>query len=37
MTNNDEILTVRGLNVSYGESKVLFDIDIGVKPSQIVA
>ena len=37
MTNNDEILTVRGLNVSYGESKVLFDIDLSVKPRQVVA
>jgi ABC-type branched-subunit amino acid transport system ATPase component len=37
MTNNDEILTVRGLNASYGESKVLFDIDFGVKPRQVVA
>ena len=37
MTNNDEILTVRGRNVSYGESKVLFDIDLSVKPRQVVA
>src|SRR5664279_4619701 len=35
--NNGEILTVRNLNVSYGESKVLFDIDLGVKPGQVVA
>jgi ABC-type branched-subunit amino acid transport system ATPase component len=35
--NNDEILTVRGLSVSYGESKVLFDIDLSVKPGQVVA
>lgn len=35
--NNEEILTVRNLNVSYGESKVLFDIDLGVKPGQVVA
>lgn len=34
---SDEILTVRGLNASYGEAKVLFDIDMGVKPGQIVA
>jgi ABC-type branched-subunit amino acid transport system ATPase component len=37
MTSNDEILTVRGLNASYGESKVLFDIDFGVDPRQVVA
>ena len=35
--NNEDILTVRNLNVSYGESKVLFDIDLGVKPGQVVA
>lgn len=34
---SDEILTVRSLNASYGEAKVLFDIDMGVKPGQIVA
>ncbi|MFN7085316.1 MAG: ABC transporter ATP-binding protein [Burkholderiales bacterium] len=32
-----ELLTVSGLTVSYGESKVLFDIGLGVKPKQIVA
>ncbi len=37
MTNHGEILTVRGLNVSYGESKVLFDIDLSVRASQVVA
>ncbi len=37
MTNNDEILSVRGLNVSYGESKVLFDIDLSVRARQVVA
>lgn len=37
MTNNDEILAVRGLTVSYGESKVLFDIDLSVRPGQVVA
>ena len=37
MTNHDEILTVRGLNVSYGESKVLFDIDLSVRARQVVA
>ena len=35
--NHDDILTVRNLNVSYGESKVLFDIDLSVKPGQVVA
>ena len=28
--NKDEILAVQGLNVSYGESKVLFDADLHV-------
>ena len=37
MTHNEDVLTVKGLNASYGESKVLFDIDLGVKPGQIVA
>ena len=35
--NSDEILTVRGLNVSYGESKVLFDASLSVKPGQVVS
>jgi ABC-type branched-subunit amino acid transport system ATPase component len=34
--NNGEILTVRGLNVSYGEAKVLFDIDMDIAPGQVV-
>lgn len=34
--NNGEILAIRGLNVSYGEAKVLFDIDLGVAPGQVV-
>jgi ABC-type branched-subunit amino acid transport system ATPase component len=34
--NNGEILTVKGLNVSYGAAKVLFDIDLSVKPGQVV-
>jgi len=34
---SDEILAVKGLNVAYGESKVLFDIDLSVKPRQVVA
>lgn len=35
--NHMDILTVRNLNAAYGESKVLFDIEIGVKPGQVVA
>jgi len=35
--NNNEILVVRDLNVSYGESKVLFDANLSVKPGQVVA
>jgi ABC-type branched-subunit amino acid transport system ATPase component len=34
--NNGEILEVQGLNVSYGESKVLFDAGLRVKPGQVV-
>jgi len=34
--HNGAILVVKGLNVSYGESKVLFDIDLNVKPGQLV-
>lgn len=34
--NNGEILVVRGLNVSYGESKVLFDAGLSSKPGQVV-
>ena len=36
MNQNPEVLSVRGLNVAYGESKVLFGIDIGVRLGQIV-
>jgi len=32
--NNGEILAVQGLNVSYGESKVLFDAGLRVKPGR---
>ena len=32
----NDSLVVRGLNVAYGESKVLFDIDFNVAPNQIV-
>ena len=35
--NEKDILTVENLNVSYGESKVLFDIKMGVKAGQVVA
>ena len=34
---NDGMLVVTDLNVSYGESKVLFDINLKVKPNQVVA
>ena len=37
MTNTDDILTVTGLNVAYGESKVLFDVDLNVRAGQVVA
>jgi ABC-type branched-subunit amino acid transport system ATPase component len=35
--NDGEILAVKGLSVCYGESKVLFDMDLAVAPGQIVA
>jgi ABC-type branched-subunit amino acid transport system ATPase component len=35
--NSSGILAVKGLSVSYGEAKVLFDMDLGVEPGQIVA
>jgi len=35
--SNSEILKVTGLSAAYGEAKVLFDIDVSVKPGQIVA
>ncbi|HEX8009324.1 MAG TPA: ABC transporter ATP-binding protein [Casimicrobiaceae bacterium] len=35
--DDGEILSVRGLTVSYGEAKVLFDVGLGVKPRQVVA
>jgi len=37
MTTGEAILTVKGLSVSYGEAKVLFDLDLNVGPRQIVA
>ena len=36
-TASGEILAVSGLSVSYGESKVLFDVHLDVGPRQIVA
>ena len=35
--NGEDVLSVRRLNVSYGESKVLFDVSLAVRPRQIVA
>ena len=35
--NSDEILVVKGVSVAYGESKVLFDAHLSVKPGQVVA
>jgi len=32
-----DMLTVQGLNVSYGESKVLFDVNLAVRPLEVVA
>ena len=37
MSANGNLLTVSGLNAAYGESKVLFDVSITVKPNQVVA
>jgi ABC-type branched-subunit amino acid transport system ATPase component len=35
--DNNEILKVSGLNVSYGEAKVLFDVSISVLAGEVVA
>lgn len=35
--NENEILTVKNLNVSYGESKVLFDAYLSVKSSELIS
>ncbi len=35
--NSDEILVVKGVSVAYGESKVLFDANLSVKPGQVVS
>ena len=37
MTDKDDILTVSGLNVAYGESKALFDISMHVCVREVVA
>jgi ABC-type branched-subunit amino acid transport system ATPase component len=37
LAQGEEILSIKGLNVAYGEAKVLFDIEMSVKPRQIVA
>jgi ABC-type branched-subunit amino acid transport system ATPase component len=37
MSANGDILTVTQLNVAYGEAKVLFDVDMHVRPNEIVA
>jgi ABC-type branched-subunit amino acid transport system ATPase component len=37
MSANGDILTVTQHNVAYGEAKVLFDVDMHVRPNEIVA
>jgi len=37
MKSNSAVLSVTGLNVSYGESKILFDVSLNVGPGQVVA
>jgi ABC-type branched-subunit amino acid transport system ATPase component len=37
MKDSDDILMVSNLNVSYGESKVLFDVSLSVREGQVVA
>jgi ABC-type branched-subunit amino acid transport system ATPase component len=37
MNASDDILTVTNLHVSYGESKVLFDVSMRVRPGEVVA
>ena len=37
MTKGEDILTVSDLNVSYGESKVLFNVSLNVRPGEAVA
>jgi ABC-type branched-subunit amino acid transport system ATPase component len=37
MSASEETLVVKALNVSYGEAKVLFDVDLAVRSNQVVA
>jgi ABC-type branched-subunit amino acid transport system ATPase component len=37
MSDGGDILNVAGLNVAYGESKVLFDVGMSLRPRQVVA
>ena len=37
MLNSENVLEVSGLNVSYGESKVLFDMNLHLSPNEIVS
>ena len=37
MTPGDDILTVAGLNVAYGEARVLFDVGLTVRPGEVIA
>ena len=37
MSDGDDILNVAGLNVAYGESKVLFDVGMSMRPREVVA
>lgn len=37
MTAGGDILRVSGLNAAYGESKVLFDVSLTIRPGEIVA
>jgi len=37
MSGGNDLLTVQGLNTSYGEAKVLFDVAMSVGPGQIVS
>jgi ABC-type branched-subunit amino acid transport system ATPase component len=37
MSKADEVLSVTGLNVAYGDSKVLFDVHLRVRPREVVA
>jgi ABC-type branched-subunit amino acid transport system ATPase component len=37
MSSRDAMLAVTGLNVAYGESKVLFDVGLDVRRNQVVA